>query len=172
MSADLEILKDFINESKNLIKRSSDILDKVEGDMSLAQELDEYGNLVDRIMGGAQSIALALPPEHALHLASNYAALCKVVGYKTAQITNNEQFFNICVALLQDATETLEKILNNLEKHPEDLKKIITDNSIERLRWIAEKFNSEYQNESNQNKEDSKHLNQNEIDTLMKKMGF
>lgn len=171
MSSDNEILKDFISESKGLIKDSMDILEKVEGNFRLAKDLDEYGNLVDRIMGGAKSLAVALPDNQALVLTSDYAAICKAVGYKTAQIQDNEQFFEICVALLQDATETLDTILNNLNAEPEELKKTMPHTFIERLKWVSNKFNDSYRG-SVGHSDDKKNLNQNEIDNLLKKLGI
>jgi len=172
MSLDTEILKDFIHESKNLIQESCVILGEVEENIRQASKLDEYGNLVDRIMGGAKNIALMLPPAHALHLVSSYAELCKAVGYKTSQITNNEQFFNVCVALLQDATETLDRLLDNLDKHPDDLRKTLPEAFIERLRWISNKFNDDYRASVNTKKASQKSMDQNEIDALIKKMGL
>lgn len=172
MSIDIEILKDFADESKNLIEESVAILDKVEGDMTQAQKLGDYGNLVDRIMGGAKSMALGLPSDHVLHLVSDYAALCKAVGYKTSQINNNEQFYDICVALLQDATETLEILLNNLSKTPEELRKLVSNAFVERLRWVSSKFSKEYRSTVSTADKTQKTLGQNEIDDLMKKLGF
>lgn len=172
MSIDNEILKDFIAESKSLIKESADILNKVEGDLSQAKKLDQYGNLVDRIMGGAKSLAVSLPPNHILHTISDYAALCKAVGYKTSQISDNRQFYDICVALLLDATETLEIIICNTDQGPEELKKTLPHTFIERLRWVSNKFNEEYRESVGINKHDQKNLDQPEIDDLLKKLGI
>lgn len=167
----MEILKDFTLESNIIIKESTSLLDKVEGEMVQAKRLQEYGNLVDRIMGAAKSIAAAAPANHAIHLVSDYAALCKSVGYKTSQIDDNEQFYIICVALLQDATETLGKLLGNLDKSPEELRESISNAFIERLRWVSNKFSSDY-NESVGESPGQQRLAQSEIDELMKKMGF
>ena len=167
-----EILNEFVIESKTIIKMSTDLLEKVEGEMAQAQKLQDYGNYVDRIMGGAKSIAMMTTPGHAVNLVSDYAALCKAVGYKASQINNNEQFYDICVALLQDATENLESLLENLDKSPEELKATISSTFLDRLRWVSNKFSSEYRSSVGSADSGGKSLEQNEIDNLMKKMGF
>ena len=167
----IEILNEFVIESKIIIKKSTDVLDKVEGEMVQAQKLQDYGNYVDRIMGGAKSIAVKATPGHAVNLVADYAALCKAVGYKASQINDNEQFYDICVALLQDATENLESLLENLDKSPEVLKATISSTFLDRLRWVSNKFSSEYR-ASVGSGSSGKSLEQNEIDNLMSKMGF
>ena len=94
---DKEILEDFKKESKNLLQEMKDILDDIEGDFEKVLELEKYGQTVDRIMGGAKSLATnfaeEFPKEHFIHQLGDYAALCKAVGYKASQIKNNEQFY-------------------------------------------------------------------------------
>lgn len=167
-----EILNEFIIESKTIIKKSNDVLEKVEGEMVQAPKLQDYGNFVDRIMGGARSIAVLAKPGHAVNLVADYAALCKAVGYKASQINNNPQFFDICVALLQDATENLESLLDNLDKSPEALRATISSTFLDRLRWVSNKFSSEFRASVGSAGSGGKSLEQNEIDNLMKKMGF
>lgn len=167
-----EILNEFVIESKAIIKKSNDLLEKVEGEMVQAKLLREYGNYVDRIMGGAKSIAAMAKPGHAVNLVADYAAICKAVGYKASQIDNNEQFFDICVALLQDATENLESLLGNLDKSPEALKATISSTFLDRLRWVSNKFSTEFNASVGAAGSGGKSLGQNEIDNLMKKMGF
>ena len=171
MSDDMEILKDFILESKITIKDSTVLLDKVEGEMVKVKKLQDYGNLVDRIMGAAQSIGLLVPPDHAIHLLADYAAVCKAVGYKASQINDNEQFFDICVALLQDATETLDGLLDNLDKSPDELRKSLTSTFLDRLRWVSGKFSTDYNESVGTGGSGQKKLEQDEIDNLLKKMG-
>lgn len=172
MILSMEILNEFIVESKSIIKNSTEVLDKVEGKMALANRLKEYSNFVDRIMGSAKIIGVMATPGHAVNLVVDYAAICKAVGYKASQINDNEQFYDICVALLQDATENLESLLGNLDKSPEELKKTISNTFIERLRWVSNKFSSEYYASVGPSNSGQKNLEQNEIDNLMKKMGL
>lgn len=140
MSIDSEIIKDFVIESKTLVEELVVILETVEGDFSKVGQLADYGNGVDRIMGGAKSLAIMAPPEHALYMISDYAAVCKAVSYKAAQINNNKQFFDICVGLLLDATETLGELLNQIDKDSTTLKQSIPQAFIERLNWASDQF--------------------------------
>ncbi|MBO9668252.1 MAG: hypothetical protein J7501_15735, partial [Bdellovibrio sp.] len=144
MSIDKEIVEDFVAESKTLIEDLIDLLEGMEGDFSQVKKLADYGNNVDRIMGGAKNLALMAPSEHAVHMIGDYSALCKAVGYKASQITDNEKFFDICVALLLDATETLETLLARIHEPMSELKKAIPQTFIERLRWVSEKFSADY----------------------------
>ncbi|MNK01175.1 hypothetical protein D3C87_189700 [compost metagenome] len=170
MSIDKEIVKDFVTESKNLIHQALELLESIEGDSSQAQELEAYGNSVDRIMGGAKSLALLAPPTHSLHMISDYSALCKAVGYKASQIKNNPQFYDVCVALLLDATETLEALIDRVDETSDVLKKTLPQAFIERVRWVSNQFSSEYRGSVDST--GSKTMNQSEIDDLMKKLGL
>ncbi|WP_415062454.1 hypothetical protein [Bdellovibrio sp.] len=172
MSIDKEIVEDFVNESKTLIGELIDLLEGIEGDFSQVQKLSDYGNNVDRIMGGAKNLALmASSPDHALHMISDYAALCKAVGYKASQITDNEQFYDVCVALLLDATETLNTLLDNIDQEGPVLRETIPQAFIERLRWVSHQFSEAYSISVGTGSAPQK-LKQSDIDDLLKKLGL
>ncbi|MBC7464435.1 MAG: hypothetical protein H7256_00455 [Bdellovibrio sp.] len=143
MSLDNEIIKEFLDESKTLVNELVVLLEKIEGDFSKVGLLADYGNGVDRIMGGAKSLALLAPPDHALHMISDYAALCKAVGYKASQIKDNEQLFDICVGLLQDATDTLVELLQSIDLDVKTLKKSIPQAFLDRLTWASNQFSAQ-----------------------------
>lgn len=170
MALDIEIVKDFVVESKSLIEEMMEILEKAEDDYSQVALLATYGNLVDRIMGGAQSLAELSRDEHAVHMIADYSALCKAVGYKTSQIEENESFYNVCVGLLFDATETLEFLVDNIEKPPQRLRESITAAFIDRVRWVSHKFNEAYSMSVGTG--DANSMAQAEIDSLLKKLGL
>lgn len=172
MSIDKEIVEDFVSESKSLIEDLIDLLESIEGDFSQVSKLSEYGNNVDRIMGGAQSLAMMAPPEHALHLISDYAAVCKAVGYKSSQISDNPQFYDICVALLLDATETLAALLANIHRDGHFLKETLPQAFIERLRWVSHQFSESYSMSVGTGKAADLKLDQGNIDDLLKKLGL
>lgn len=175
MSLDKEIVEEFLNESKSLIEELIDLLESIEGDFSQVKKLSDYGQNVDRIMGGAKSLALLAPPEHAIHLIGDYSALCKAVGYKASQITDNEKFFDICVAILLDATENLRELLNNIDRDVKSLKEEIPEAFIERLQWVSKQFNESYSMSVGVGKAgevDPAKLRQSEIDELLKKLGL
>ena len=167
---DKDIVKDFVIESKGIIQDLVDLLESIEGDFSQVGQLEEYGQKVDRIMGGAKSLALLVPQDHPLHMVADYAALCKAVGYKASQIQGNAQFFDICVALLLDATETLSEWINNLgNDSAEEMKNSFTSTFLERLRWVSNQFGADVRSSVDAQK--PKKMDQNEIDELLRKLG-
>lgn len=167
---DKDIIKDFVSESKVLIQDLVELLEGIEGDFSQVGQLEEFGQKVDRIMGGAKSLALLVPADHPLHTVADYAALCKAVGYKASQIKNNEQFFDICVALLLDATETLSEGIENLANDSgDDIKDSLTATFLERLRWVSNQFGADVRASVDAKKD--KKMDQNEIDDLLRKLG-
>lgn len=175
MSAlDKEILKEFVMESKTLIQGLVAKLEEIEGEPSLASALADYGNLVDRIMGGAKSLGLLAEKDHAIHIVSDYTAICKAVSYKGSQIKDNDEFFNVVHAFLLDATEILEVLIQKIESPVSEIKKTIPSNFIERLKWLSHQFDDSYSasvDTKSSNNEESK-LSQNEIDELMRKLGM
>lgn len=169
---DLKILAEFQSESKKLLQQMKIILEDCGTGAAPALRLEDYGNLVDRIMGGAKSIAVALSVQvHPIHKVSDYADVCKVVGYKTSQIKDHDAFFEICIALLLDATEVLEElILGLMTMKPEDVNSLITQKILDRLRWVAGKFGEDGQ-VGRASKDRKGKLNQKNIDDLLKKLG-
>lgn len=172
MSIDSEIIKEFVDESKTLVDDLVAILESIEGDFTKKSQLADYGNGVDRIMGGAKSLALLAPPDHALHMISDYAAVCKAVSYKASQINNNQQFFDICVGLLLDATENLAKLLTNIDKNADALKQNIPQAFIERLHWASDQFAVHVRATVTAGATAKKTSGQEEINDLIKKLGL
>jgi hypothetical protein len=171
MAIDKVIVEEFLAESKDLIKGLLELLENVECDFTRVQDLATYGNNVDRIMGGAKNLALMVEGEHALHMIADYAALCKAVGYKGSQLEGNEKLFDICVALLLDATENLEILLDRIHDPVADLRKVIPNAFIDRLRWVDKQFSDEYSQSVGAGDPGEK-LGQSEIDDLLKSLGF
>lgn len=168
---DSEIVKDFVDESKGLIEKLLDILNHAEGDYSQVKTLADYGNLVDRIMGGAKSLAMLVPKDHAVHIIGDYAAVCKAVGYKASQIKNNEQFYDICVALLLDATENLSALIDNIDKPVNVLRQTLTNTFLERVKWVSSQFSADFRESVDASGSKGK-MDQSEIDDLLKKLGI
>lgn len=167
-----EILKDFKEESKGLVVEMTDILDDVEGEFANRNRLEQYGQLVDRIMGGAQSLEMALEQESAvLSQIGKYAEICKAVGYKASQIDDNEQFFDVVVAFLLDATEALELMLGVFATEEESkIKNLLNETFLDRVKWISSQFKAGVR-ASVAVEEDSKGASQADIDALLKALG-
>jgi len=170
-----KLIEDFQKESLNLIERMSLILEQCEDDIRLAPGLEEYGQLVDRIMGGSQSLVMGLesdlPIIPVLEQIGNYAGVCKAVGYKTSQLRDNEAFYSICVAFLMDATEVLQQMTEIIFSNSSTFE--FNQTFINRLKWVSEQFGGEFR--SSVAVKQSNHggrMNQNEIDELLKKLGI
>ncbi len=166
------IVEDFITESKNILVDLNEALEHAEGGGKYSSHLETYGQMVDRILGGAKTLAMTMEGGHpTIEKIGDYAGICKAVGYKASQIKNNEGFYSVCVALLMDATEILEEMLNMLESdQPINAKDVISKTLIERLKWVSSKFSAEYR-ESVAVKRQPK-MNQDEIDSLLAKLGL
>lgn len=164
-----EIINDFKNESKSLIEELITILEEVEGEFNKKKDLEKYGQVVDRIMGGAKSIATATENlEHHVTKIAIYAELCKAVGYKASQLDNPE-LFNLVVAILLDATEMLDTIVDSIGQDEEiNLEDIISDTLQDRLRWVSTLFKKDMRSSV----EVKVAMGQNDIDQLLKKLNI
>lgn len=178
MAVDEEILNEFKIETKGLVKELLDLLDAADGDPSAFGKLEQYGQTVDRIMGGAKSLATNFaedfPSGHMIHQMGDYAALCKAVGYKASQVADNEQFYNVCVAFLLDATEMLQKMVNLLgADQTVNVSYLLNKTFLDRLKWINTQFKSDLRATvaAAGDAQAPKKMKQTEIDDLLKKLG-
>jgi len=177
MAVDEDILNDFKVETKNLVAELLDLLEAADGDPSAYPKLEQYGQTVDRIMGGAKSLATNFaedfPSGHMIHQMGDYAALCKAVGYKASQIRDNEAFYNVCVAFLLDATEMLQKMLKMLgAEQAYNISYLLNKTFLDRLKWINSHFKSDTRATVASGSDAApKKMNQSEIDDLLKKLG-
>lgn len=164
---DSVILEEFMKESLVLVDECLELLETIEGDPSEVERLGEFANKIDRVMGGAKSLALLVSQEHPLHLVGDYCAICKSVGYQGAAIQNNDQFYNIVVALLLDAVEMVKILFSRLDSSVTELKKVFTTTFLERLKWVSFQYD-----EMNKRVSSGKKMQQNEIDELLSKLGL
>lgn len=175
MPIDKELVDGFVLESKGLVAYMTEILESCEGRFDQVQRLEDYGLNVDRIMGGAKSLAvMESDPNHLMHKVGDYAALCKAVGYKASQIRDNTTFYDICVALLLDATEILEEMIEMIEngKKITSVKDLVSKTLLDRLRWVSSQFSAEYRASVSAKQSDANKMNQNQIDDLLSKLGL
>lgn len=176
---DLQLIHDFHKESCDLIAKMNLILEQCEDDVRLAPGLEEYGLLVDRIMGGSQSLVMGLDANikvlPVLEQIGNYAGVCKAVGYKTSQLTDRPEFYDICMAFLMDATEVLDDMTDLIDpNNTEDSSQYqFNQTFIDRLRWVSDQFGAEYRaSVSVKQTQDTGRMNQTDIDDLLKKLGL
>lgn len=164
-----ELLTEFQSESKSLVGQLLEILESIEGDYSQHKRLEEYGQIVDRIMGTAKSLAGMVPDLKAVMEAiGNYGDLCKTVSYKASQVTNNEGLYTVVVALLLDATEMLQDMIANLSDSRQlDMKAVLSKTFLDRLRWVSKQFGEGLRGTL----QSGETLSQNSIDDLLKALG-
>ncbi len=172
MILDESILKEFVQESKSLIMESLEILEEVESDPSQVKKLEVYGNSVDRIMGGAKNLALMAEAGHPIHFIGDYCALCKAVGYKSSQIVNNPDFLMICVALMLDATEMLNEMVEKLISTEKMEATTLSKTFLDRLQWVSNQFGKDIRETVGAKASGEKSFGQSEIDELLKKLGI
>lgn len=169
-----QFIEAFKKESLQLIRSLFEIVDDVDDNLSKAKELENFGQYVDRIMGGVKILALDLPEDHIAHQIAAYSEICKTVAYKASQITDNENLLAVCVAFLADAAEVLETMVTNLGTEEKlDLEMLFNHAFLDRLRWISGKFGSDIRasvSEDTGNPEEA--LGQDDIDELIKKLGL
>lgn len=127
-----EIVDDFCAESLELFDQLEECLEEVEDDPSQTQQLEKFGQVIDRVMGAAKSIG-----------AEQTALFCemgKIIGYKSSQI-KEPAMIEVVVAILFDSVELLRKMVQSLkENKKEDLQSINTKAFATRLHWLADKF--------------------------------
>lgn len=180
---DDELLSDFISESQGLVSEMLEHLEEIEGNPAEVRRLEKVGSLIDRIMGGAKSLALDCPPHHALHKVSAMSEICKIVSYKASQISDNEVFYNICVAFLIDASEWLDGIFSeppgawSVESSAKaGAQSNLSSTLIDRLKWVNEHFPKDVRASVDFKKgpstTPSQQLDQSNIDDLLKQLGI
>lgn len=139
-----ELLTEFQSEAKTLVGQLLAILEAIEGDYSQYKQLENYGQIVDRIMGTSKVLA-GMVPELAKVMGTigNYGELCKAVSYKASQVANNEGLYTVVVALLLDATEMLNEMISNLANHQKlDMKEFLSKTFLDRLQWVEKQFDA------------------------------
>jgi len=169
-----ELTKEFKQETEELVKQLINILEKAEEALNKSKLLEEYGQIVDRIMGGAKSLSVSIPEESVeIDKIGTYAELCKHVGYKSSQVGNNTQLVDICVAFLFDATEIIETFLRQLSNEGRvDFENEISDTFLDRLHWLDKQFDENLRGTLNIGDDHlSKEEKEDTIAELLKAMG-
>jgi len=170
-----DIIRDFKSECKDLVEQLMTLLEEAEEDFSLRKNLETYGQIVDRMMGGAKSIAITMDDPHSMDKIGSYAEICKLVGYKGSQIEEEGQFYTVVVAFLLDGTEMLQEMINALQTEKEqDIKVLLTVTFLDRLRWISTHFDENVRGtlEVEGITGTSSKTSQEQIDALLEQLGI
>tara|TARA_Y100001936_G_C16084597_1_gene680639 strand:- start:1177 stop:1683 length:507 start_codon:yes stop_codon:yes gene_type:complete len=127
-----EIVDGFCEESNDLCQQLEDILDEYEENPGKIALLEQFGQIIDRIMGAAKSIDA--------EKTGNFCELGKIVSYKASQ-TDDMKLLEIVTAVLFDTLDILNSLLENIEKSGEEkVEGINLETFANRLKWLEEKF--------------------------------
>ena len=157
-----EIVDDFCEEANSLFDQLEKSLNLLEENPSNSKELENFGQVIDRIMGAAKSIG-----------ANEIATFCqlgKVIGYKSSQIIDIP-LIEVVIAILFDSLEMLRKMIEALKAgNDKCMNNLNTKAFVTRLHWLSEKFKNIER--SSCSVEVDGNLSQNSIDDIMKSLGL
>jgi chemotaxis protein histidine kinase CheA len=126
-----EVVDEFCTESEGIYTELEEILDSYEDDPD-SKKLENFGQIIDRIMGAAKSIDA--------HQTGLYCELGKSISYKASQ-SMDTNLLEIVMAVLFDTVEILQVMNKSVRENKEE---IVTGINLEafgsRLRWLADKF--------------------------------
>lgn len=167
-----EILVEFKNESKGFVVEMLEILEEIEGNPSdpmTLKRLEDFGLLADRIMGTAKSLCVQGLGTDEVDRIGTYGELLKVVSYKGSQVSDRPQLASVVVALLLDATEMLDEMLDQLAIEAQaNIHSLLNETFLDRLKWVSQQFDAGLRGSVAVN---GTQLAQEQIDALLKKIG-
>ena len=159
-----EIVEDFCKEASELFMELQDVLEVLEENPDDSAELENFGQIIDRVMGAARSIG-----------ADEIATFCelgKTIGYKSSQI-DDISLLNIVVAVLFDAVDILIKMVDQLKTgNPHSLEGLSTEAFVSRLNWLSDKFKDIERSSCAMDGEGEGDMDQSSIDDLMASLGL
>lgn len=157
-----EIIIDFCKEAEDLFDQLEQSLEILEENPSKTAQLEQFGQIIDRIMGAAKSIG-----------ASEIATFCelgKTIGYKSSQI-NDIPLIEVVVAILFDTVHLLRKMITALKVgNDSSMANLNTKAFVTRLTWLSAKFKDIERSSVAIDKKSN--LSQASIDDLMKSLGL
>jgi len=170
-----DLLTAFKEESEKLISELEDLLDELEGDFSSREKLNEFAQVIDRIMGSAQSLSSFGFKQDEIIKLGNFAELCKQVGYRGANLMD-ENFYDVTIAFLWDAIESMKKLLTSIgsKRQIKNISELLVSTFLSRLKWILEQFDyqSVIKTEYLQGEKEKIFKSQEEIDNLLESLGL
>ncbi|WP_372654848.1 hypothetical protein [Halobacteriovorax sp.] len=157
-----EVVDEFCDESLQLFNELEEILEEFEDDPTQTEKLEQFGQIIDRVMGSAKTIG-----------ADEIATFCelgKAIGYKSSQV-NDRALLEVVCAIMFDSLELLKKmILQIKEGNSSSFEETSSTAFVTRLKWLKEKFN-DIERASCAADPDA-NLSQTSIDDLMSSLGL
>lgn len=128
---DKELIKGFCEETDTLLKDLIRITEIFE-DTQKPELLEEFGQVIDRIMGAAYTLEL--------EEIGRFCELGKKIGYKASQTTDSK-LLKLAGPILADTTEILSTMIKDLNrKEQESNARVQLEAFKSRLKWFLEKF--------------------------------
>jgi len=129
-----EIVDDFCDEAMKLYLELDSVLDNLEDDPRDQKEMENFGQIIDRVMGAAKSIGA--------DEIGKFCELEKLIGYKASQVTELP-LLEVVVAVLFDANDLLKRMTKAIKTgESKGLESLNTQAFVTRLKWLSEKFKS------------------------------
>lgn len=157
-----EIVIEFCDESLELLSELEACLEDLEADPTQTKKLEQFGQVIDRIMGAAKSVG-----------ADEVATFCelgKIIGYKSSQI-GDPALLEVVVAILFDSHDLLVRMIDQIKTGKDNgLKSLNTQAFVTRLKWLQDKFKNIER--ASVSYKDSSVLDQTSIDDLMSSLGL
>ena len=133
-----QLPSDFVEESEGILAQATESLEKIElGEMG-AEGLATFAGRIDGIMGCAKTMGLGSMDGigQTMEIVSNLTEGCKMLGYKGAQI-KNENATTIVAAFLADSVEILTAAMRDLKKGYVSVNMAQANQVKDRLVWLA-----------------------------------
>lgn len=134
-------MNEFKSESIELIDQMIGILESCEAGESEPVSMENFGQLADRMMGGARQLDSSLGGGHA-HLTSvaRFTQLCKLLGYKASQLGSESPLWLLAVGVLLDASGELKILVGGLEESESKAVSAVNAALLDRLQWLNQQF--------------------------------
>jgi len=139
-----ELLNEFKSESHDLCKRMISILEDCENNPGQCKRLEEFGQLADRMMGGAKIFIMNVGDDSGrMEVVAAYTELEKLLGYKGAQLPAGSGLLPVVVGLLLDATELLARVVDSLGTEDSTAaEELVAKTFLDRLEWVNSQFDA------------------------------
>lgn len=143
MELDKEILEDFRTESTGLVNELGELVEELEdsaGNEFPTDQLKEFSQKIDRIMGAAKTLDSFAPGHPGIVFLARVSEMCKTMGYQAAALQRGN-LVPIFAGFWAETVEVMQEVLSSLESEP-NTKAIIEKRSAllqKRLAWLAEK---------------------------------
>lgn len=158
-----EIIEDFCKESEGIYAELVSLLEDYE-DWQDSKKLEEFGQVIDRVMGAAKSVDA--------HQTGMYCELGKTISYKASQ-SMDKALLDIVLAVLFDTVEILQTMNKNImSKKEESVSGINLEAFGTRLRWLADKFKDIQRSSVAIGSEEKQLKDQASIDDLLANLGL